>query len=59
MELFRFSRSIYGQQVLIGASWDLLPWFFAAGLAFIVIHALFKIFLGSRSAMATGRQSGT
>lgn len=55
MELFRFSRSIYGQQVMIGASWDLLPWFFAAGVAFIVLHALYKIVLGSRGAMATGR----
>jgi hypothetical protein len=57
MELFRFSRSIYGQQVLVGASWDLLPWFFAAGLAFIVLHALYKVFLGSRGAMAMGRKS--
>ena len=58
MELFRFSRSIYGQQVLIGASWDLLPWFFAAGVAFIVLHALYKVFLGSRGAIAAGRLSG-
>jgi hypothetical protein len=55
MDLFRYSRGIYGGQQLIGASWELLPWFFAAGVAFVVIHALYKVFLGSRGAMAAGR----
>jgi len=55
MELFRVQRSIYGQQILVGASWDLLPWFFAAGVAFIVAHALCKLFLGKRAAIAAGR----
>jgi hypothetical protein len=41
MELFRYSRSIYGgSDQLIGASWDLLPWFVGAALAFIVAHAV-------------------
>jgi len=41
MELFRYSRSIYGgQDQLIGASWDLLPWFVGAAVAFIVLHAI-------------------
>ena len=41
MELFRYSRSIYGgQNQLIGASWDLLPWFVGAALAFIILHAV-------------------
>jgi hypothetical protein len=41
MELFRYSRSIYGgQDQLIGASWDLLQWFVGAALAFIVLHAI-------------------
>lgn len=40
MELFRYSRSIYGgSDQLIGASWDLLPWFVGAAAAFIVLHA--------------------
>jgi hypothetical protein len=55
MELFRYSRGIYGGQQLLGASWELLPWFFAAGLAFVVIHALYKVFFGARGAMAAGR----
>lgn len=41
MNVFRYSKSIYGgQEQLIGASWDLLPWFVAAGAAFIVLHAV-------------------
>ena len=40
MELFRYSRSIYSRQTeMIGASWDLLPWFVGAGLVFIAAHA--------------------
>jgi hypothetical protein len=41
MELFRYSRSIYGgSDQLIGASWDLLPVFVGAAAAFIVLHAV-------------------
>lgn len=41
MELFRYSRSIYGgSDQLIGASWDLLPWFVGAAVAFIIVHAI-------------------
>ena len=36
MQLFRYATSIYGgSDVVIGASWDLLPWFVAIGVAFI------------------------
>ena len=43
MQLFRYSTSIYGgSDVLIGASWDLLPWFVAAGAVVIVLHAAFR-----------------
>ena len=48
MELFRYAQDVYGQQVLIGASWDLFWWFVAAGAAFIVLHALY---------MAVGRKA--
>lgn len=41
MQFFRYSKSIYGgQEQLIGASWDLLPWFVAAGAAVIVVHVI-------------------
>jgi hypothetical protein len=49
MELFRHARSIYGDSnLVIGASWDLLPWFIAAGLAFIVLHAVVKAIASRR-----------
>lgn len=41
MQLFRYSTSIYGgDDVLIGASWDLLKWFVVAGAVAIVLHAI-------------------
>jgi hypothetical protein len=41
LEFFRYSRSIYGgSDQLIGASWDLLPWFVGAAVVFIVLHAV-------------------
>lgn len=41
MELFRYSKSIYGgQDQLIGASWDLLPWLVGAAVVFIILHAI-------------------
>ena len=49
MQLFRYVSSIYGgSDVVIGASWDLLPWFVGAGAAFIVVHAAMKGFVGRR-----------
>ena len=48
MELFRFASSVYGQPVLLGASWDLLGWFVGAGVAYIVVHATYKAVTGSR-----------
>ena len=49
MELFRYASSVYGQPVLLGASWDLLGWFVGAGFAFIVMHAVYKAFSGQHS----------
>ena len=43
------TSSIYGgPDVVIGASWDLLPWFAAAGAAFIIVHAAVKAIAGRR-----------
>jgi hypothetical protein len=48
MHLFRFAASIYGDSdVVIGASWDWLPWFVAAGGAVIVLHAVVKAVVGA------------
>ena len=52
MELFRYSKSIYGgSDALIGASWDLLPWFVGAAVAFIIVHAALKAAFGRRTLM--------
>jgi len=49
MEFFRYSTSIYGGgDTIIGASWDLLPWFVAAGTAFIVVHAVARVIASRR-----------
>ncbi len=37
---FRYATSVYGQEVLLGANWDLFWWFVAAGAIFIILHAL-------------------
>jgi hypothetical protein len=48
MQLFRVTTSIYGgSDVVIGASWDLLPWFVAAGAAVIIVHAVVKLRRGT------------
>lgn len=44
MDILRYSTDAWGQNVLEGVSWGLLSFFFAAGLAFIVVHALVKLF---------------
>ena len=44
MQIFRYATSIYGgDATVIGASWDLLPWFVGAALAFCVLHAVLHI----------------
>jgi hypothetical protein len=49
MPLFRYASDVYGQTVLVGASWDLIWWFVGAGAAFIVVHAGMKALTGSRA----------
>jgi len=49
MTLFRHATSVYGQDTLVGASWDLIWWFFGAGAVFIVVHAAIKVLAGSRT----------
>ena len=45
MNLFRVSRNAWGQETLVGVSWDLLWVFVGAAVAFIVLHILYKAFL--------------
>ena len=48
MELFRVSRNVWGQEILQGMSWDLLPVFFGAGVLFIFAHLLYRWFLAPK-----------
>jgi formate dehydrogenase subunit gamma len=48
VDLFRVSRNVWGQEVLQGVSWDLLWVFFGAGLAFILLHALYRRLLAPK-----------
>jgi hypothetical protein len=48
LPLFRYATSVYGQDVLLGASWDLIWWFIGAGAVFIVAHAAMKTITGNR-----------
>jgi len=41
MEIFRVSRNVWGQETLLGLSWDLLPVFFWAGVIIVVGHATY------------------
>ena len=42
MELFRVSRNVWGQEMLVGMSWDLLWLPVAAAIAVIAAHQLFR-----------------
>ena len=49
MELFRYATSAYGERQIIGGSFDLIQYFFLAGLGVILAHALFKWVVPSRN----------
>jgi hypothetical protein len=42
MELLRVAKNAWGQEVLLGVSWDLLWVFLGAGVAMILAHLLYK-----------------
>jgi hypothetical protein len=42
MNLLRFGHDAYGQSVLNGVSWDLLPVAFWGGVAVIVGHLIYR-----------------
>jgi len=48
MEILRVSRDVWGQEILQGMSWDLLPVFFGFGVAFIFCHMLYRWLLAPR-----------
>lgn len=59
MEWIRTARSPWGQEVVLGASWDLLWLFAGAGVAFIAAHMLSAALLGRhRRRPGAGAESG-
>lgn len=56
MDLLRYGHDVYGERVLNGASWDLLPVAFWAGVAVIVGHLVWRA-VSRRSARRHGEQS--
>lgn len=52
IEWFRYATSVYGQETILGANWDLIWWFGGAGLAYILVDLLCRPFLGKKPAKA-------
>ena len=48
MEIFRVSRNVWGQEILQGMSWELIPVFFGLGVGFIVSHLLYRWLLAPK-----------
>ena len=40
MQFLRVTHNAWGQSTVAGISWDLLPWFVGAAVAFIVLAVL-------------------
>src|SRR6185312_479026 len=53
--LFRTATSVYGQSELVGASWDLFPWFVGAAGAFVVLDILRMVVFGRRASTLEGK----
>lgn len=51
MNLLRYGHDSFGQRIVDGASWDLLPVAFWAGVAVIVVHLVIR-------AMRRGKSGG-
>lgn len=50
MQFFRVSRNAYGQETLIGVSWDIAWWFIAAAALFIAVHIVYKWLFAPKAA---------
>ena len=50
MEILRMGHDVWGQRVIEGISWQLLPLAFGIGVAVIVGHLLYKLIRGNRKA---------
>lgn len=53
---FRFGTGAYGQRILLGANWHMFWWFLAAGILFVILHAISVPLLERRRATLARRQ---
>ena len=58
MHFVRVSTDVWGQRVLEGVSWDLLPLAAGAGAAVVVGHALYSLFRAPRAAIVEVEGAG-
>ena len=49
MEVLRHSSNAWGQEVLEGISWDLIPVFFGIAVVVMVAHAVFMRFFNRKN----------
>jgi hypothetical protein len=42
MDILRYGHDTYGERIVNGVSWDLLPVAFWAGVAVIVVHLVWR-----------------
>ncbi|MEY2854439.1 MAG: hypothetical protein RL030_1571 [Pseudomonadota bacterium] len=54
MSILRFGHDTYGERIVNGVSWDLLPLVFWAGVAVIVIHLIWRALKGGASRQGGG-----
>lgn len=55
-ELLRFTKNVWGQNMLLGVSWDLIWVPVAAAVAFIVLHQIIRFRKKSRRTTDARRQ---
>ncbi len=54
MDILRYGHDSFGARVVNGASWDLLPVAFWAGVAVIVAHLVYRAFSRRRARKGEG-----
>ena len=54
MSILRFGHDTYGERIINGVSWDLLPVVFLAGVAVIVVHLVWRALKGGANRQGGG-----
>jgi hypothetical protein len=57
MDVVRYGHDSFGEQVVNGASWDLLPVAFWAGVAVIIVHLIWRAVRGRGARKQDGQGS--